>query len=137
MASHFHLFGVVLARFFFLQFSIVDSKMVQRSALCRSRRELSNEYLLAKFGFDTVENGPCKVCPLSAYRSPRYEVPLHNAESLAHEEIASKYLVEFEYLPSTTCETEKRLAWFRVRSVGVKADSGFTSRLRTIRYKNR
>ena len=37
-----------------------DSKAVQRSALCRSRRELSNEYLvvtklLAKFGFDTAE----------------------------------------------------------------------------------
>ena len=31
----------------------------------------SNEYLLAKFGFDTTENEPCKVCPLSAYRSPR------------------------------------------------------------------
>ena len=46
-------------------------KTVQRSALCRSRRELSNEYLLAKFGFDTAENEPCKVCPLSACRSPR------------------------------------------------------------------
>ena len=30
------------------------------SALCRSRRELSNEYLLAKFGFDTAENEPLK-----------------------------------------------------------------------------
>ena len=44
--------------------------------MCRSRRELSNEYLLkkvlAKFGFDTAENEPCKVCPLCAYRSPRY-----------------------------------------------------------------
>ena len=39
--------------------------------MCRSRRELSNEYLLAKFGFDTAENEPCNVCPLSAYRSPR------------------------------------------------------------------
>ena len=29
---------------------------MQRSALCRSRRELSNEYLLAKIGFDTAEN---------------------------------------------------------------------------------
>ena len=28
----------------------------------------SNEYLLAKIGFDTAENEPCKVCPLSAYR---------------------------------------------------------------------
>ena len=33
----------------------------------------SNEYLLANFGFDTAENEPCSVCPLSAYRSPRYK----------------------------------------------------------------
>ena len=39
----------------------------------RSRRELSNEYLLPKFGFDAADNEPCKVCPLSAYRSPRYD----------------------------------------------------------------
>ena len=42
--------------------------------MCRSRRELiptSIYYLLTKFGFDTAENEPCKVCPLSAYRSPR------------------------------------------------------------------
>ena len=48
-------------------------RTVQRSALCRSRRELSNEYLLAKFGFDTAENEPCKVCPLSKYRS--HQIP--------------------------------------------------------------
>ena len=47
-------------------------RTVQRSELCRSRRELSNEYLLAKFGFDTAENEHCKVCLLFAYRSPRY-----------------------------------------------------------------
>ena len=29
--------------------------------MCRCRRKL------AKFGFDTAENEPCKVCPLSAY----------------------------------------------------------------------
>ena len=29
--------------------------------MCRSRRELSNAYLLAKFGFDTAVNGPSKV----------------------------------------------------------------------------
>ena len=28
--------------------------------MCRSRRELSNEYLPAKFGFDTAEKEPCK-----------------------------------------------------------------------------
>ena len=44
---------------------------MQRSALCRSRRELSNAYLLAKFGIDTAENEPFQVCPLSAYRYPK------------------------------------------------------------------
>ena len=36
-------------------------------ASCRSRRELSNEYLVATIGFDTAENEPCGVCPLSVY----------------------------------------------------------------------
>ena len=36
-------------------------RVVQRSALYRSRRELSNAYFLAKFGFDTAENEPSKV----------------------------------------------------------------------------
>ena len=34
---------------------------MQRSVLCRSRRELSNAYLIAKFRFDTAENEPSKV----------------------------------------------------------------------------
>ena len=29
---------------------------------CRSRQELSREYYLATFGFDTAENEPLKVC---------------------------------------------------------------------------
>ena len=33
---------------------------MRRSALCRSRRELSNAYLLAKFGLDTAEIEPSK-----------------------------------------------------------------------------
>ena len=43
---------------------------VQSSALWRSRRELSNSYLLAKFRFDTAENEPCTVCrtPMSNAR---------------------------------------------------------------------
>ena len=64
MASRFlvfFLFGVVLARLLFPQFSHMDSKTVQRSALCRSRRELSNAYLLAKIGVDTAENEPLEV----------------------------------------------------------------------------
>ena len=48
-------------------------RTVQRSALCRSRRELSNTYFLAKFGFDTIDNEPRQVCPLSAYRSPKVD----------------------------------------------------------------
>ena len=41
---------------------------MQKSALCTSRRELSNANLLAKVGFDTAESEPCKVCPLSPVR---------------------------------------------------------------------
>ena len=39
-----------------------DCRAVQRSALSRSRRELSNAYFLAKCGFATAENEPSKVC---------------------------------------------------------------------------
>ena len=38
-----------------------DFRVVQRSALCKSRRELSNAHLLENFRFDTAENEPCKV----------------------------------------------------------------------------
>ena len=34
---------------------------MQRSASCRSRRELSNEYLLDEIGVDTAENEPLEV----------------------------------------------------------------------------
>ena len=40
----------------------VDSKRAKMRKSCRSRQELSNEYLLAKFGVDTSENEPLKVC---------------------------------------------------------------------------
>ena len=39
---------------------------MQRNALCRSRRKLSNAYLLAEFGFDTAENEPSKGCHIRA-----------------------------------------------------------------------
>ena len=63
---------------------------MQRRALCRSRRERSNAYLLAKFGFDialrylqflkiirstaaaAAENEHCKVCPLSELTNSRF-----------------------------------------------------------------
>ena len=37
-----------------------DWRAVKRSGLRRSRRELSNEYMVAKIGFDTAENEPEK-----------------------------------------------------------------------------
>ena len=42
--------------------------------MCRSRRELSKAYFLAKFGLDTAENEPCQVCPTeqcSSQRAPK------------------------------------------------------------------
>ena len=54
---------------FFPIFRIWIPKPVQRSASCRSRRELSNAYFVAKFGFDTAVHEPFQVCPLSAYGS--------------------------------------------------------------------
>ena len=87
MASHFHLFGVVLARFFFPQFSIVDSKTVQRCALCRSRRELSNDYLLFT----------CKMWlrysrepALSSLPALRVQIPQVSALTLAASQIAAR-----------------------------------------------
>ena len=44
---------------------------VQRSAFCRSRREFSNAYFLAKFRFDTAENEPSEGCPIEAMRGLR------------------------------------------------------------------
>ena len=84
---------------------------MQRSALCRSRRELSNAYLLAKIGVDTAENEPLevwgkiqniqyysivsllptpaglRVCvqledPLASQRIRRSEIPLRSQASL-------------------------------------------------------
>ena len=45
-ASHFHVFeGVIWPGSFWAGFSITDSKTVQRSALCKPRRELTSIYL--------------------------------------------------------------------------------------------
>ena len=48
--------------------------------MCRSRRELSNEYLVAKFGFDKAENELSKVCrskqAIVSYPPPIINLPL-------------------------------------------------------------
>ena len=64
----------VIATVFCSNFHFSVSLHVPFSQFLFERDSYSNEYLLAKFGFDTAESEPCKVCPLSAYRSPRYTV---------------------------------------------------------------
>ena len=48
--------------FKFSMFFLSDSNGAHVCKSCRSRQELSNEHLLAKFGVDTVENGSIKIC---------------------------------------------------------------------------
>ena len=64
---------------------------MQRSALCRSLRELSNEYLvlytiiyylLANIGFDTAEDEPCKACRILR-RVRSSELPREDLRSAA------------------------------------------------------
>ena len=52
---------------------------------CRYRQELSNEYLLAKIGFDTAENGPLEVCQKlsNSARSQKLEQPQAEAKAAA------------------------------------------------------
>ena len=42
---------------------------MKRSASCRDRRELSNEYSVGKTGFDKAEKEPWQVCPLKMSKS--------------------------------------------------------------------
>ena len=51
-----------MARFFFPSFRLWIPKTVQRSALCSSRRELSNAYFLANVAFDTTDNEVIEFC---------------------------------------------------------------------------
>ena len=93
-----------------------DWRTVRRSALCRSRQELSNEYLLAKIGVDTAENEPCKVCPLSAYRSPRY------VRGLVLDCIEGRLFPEHKYIFSLQdlCEVLEELYTLQQSSLGLQ-----------------
>ena len=93
----FRKFGKILAIFR----KKCDLRAVQRSALCRSRRELSNAYLLAKFGFDTAENEPCQVerggrfCKPSGAGGPEQRQTLEGSFSaVSKPNFASKYAFE-------------------------------------------
>ena len=68
--------------------------------MCRSRRELSNEYLLAKIGVDTAENEPLEVwgkifniihwCPYSIPRRFRSGPPPNQSLSLSKKRPAER-----------------------------------------------
>ena len=62
--SAFSVLYFLLLYIFIISFSIsvLFSQKTHTCKSCRSLQELSNEYLLAKFGVDTAENGPLKHC---------------------------------------------------------------------------
>ena len=75
---------------------------MQRSAFCRSRRELSNAYFLAKIGFDTAENEPCQVCrPL---RHAFFEAwTNHRGDRFSHRFSGLSCLSAFLFWTAWTC----------------------------------
>ena len=85
---------------------------MQRSALCRSRRELSNAYLLAKFGFDTAENEPSQVCPIEQCSTRERVVAAEAAEFRAAKAGGMKTGPAFATHGRLGC------GWNRVRGLG-------------------
>ena len=89
-------------------------RTVHRIAFCRSQREISNAYLHAKFGFDTAKNEPCKVCTLSAYRSPRSSHILEQLDTkqdgvLSRSEFLRYALIKFEHVKTSDLDSIDRL----------------------------
>ena len=86
---------------------------MHRSEWCRSRRELSNAYFLANFGIDTADNEPFQVCPLSAYRSPRFvhgDIAAEGDYVLIPEGMSAETTVDM--LKEVNAKVRK-LVWFR------------------------
>ena len=69
---------------------------MQRSALCRSRRELSNAYLLAKIGVDTAETEPLEVWGENSIQYSLHSlllIPSDHTPSLGHKHRAGGHVV--------------------------------------------
>ena len=98
-------------------------RTVQRSAFCRSRRELSNAYLLAKIGVDTAENEPCKACPLSVYRSPRCS-ECYEIEKDANGGVKKRIECQDSNMPNTRCTTRSFKKGFIQVDCPAEAGSG-------------
>ena len=77
---------------------------------------LQNASSIAKIGFDTAENEPFKVCPLSAYRPPRWvEVALVSLSLFSELEsvpVAAEFVRRAELL-TTQGRGVVVLCWYR------------------------
>ena len=54
--------------------------------MCRSRRELSNAYFVAKFVLDTAGNEPCQVCPTEPFPDPGHALEPRRRRLAAEEQ---------------------------------------------------
>ena len=99
---------------------------MQRNALCRSRRELSNEYYLAKFGLDTAENEPSQVCPTERPtdgREPRAAACCNlAAQPAAHDAMRSRFLVAPPELQNLRIQRLKIALGRIVHAVEIRSD---------------
>ena len=73
--------------------------------------QMSTKYLLTKIGFDTTENEPCKVCPLSECRSPRFGSL--DRTSVASPPLPSLLLHQEEEIDIKLHQRSERLCIFR------------------------
>ena len=64
--------------------------------MCRSRRELSNAYLLAKFGFDTAENEPSKVGPSRPAQGDKHRSALRIVAALEERQCKARHEKQIE-----------------------------------------
>ena len=78
---------------------ILRSERCKSITSCRSRPELSNEYLLAKIGVDTAENEPLKVWRKVQFIIHSLPCDDRAAEAPVQEPLAAGARVQLEELP--------------------------------------
>ena len=85
---------------------------MQRSALCRPRRELSNAYLLAKFRFDAAENEPSKICRYPPVSANCKGIPIYFANwKLLPSSGSAKRPTWVKHDQDLSCNVIQLLAW--------------------------
>ena len=88
--------------------------------MCRSRRELSNAYLLAKFGVDTAENEPAKNLQKFSKKSENF-ANFENARSALRER-ALRALQRAQGEPARLPEARRRGAAREARRLQPRGD---------------